>query len=196
MYDNSRSNIPFWFWGVLVALVLILISRSGNLFGPNQALQQRFAPQPTIPGAAETARAAQTNWGDIPVGIQELIKGVQENLSQGQSAPVLTPVAQSARLKVTIKELVPTTGGVRVVGEVTNISQTPLDVPINAFQFRDSAGNIYASSATGTTRIEVGASAPLDLNVPLESGRGLYLVVRFSPDPPLEQMLISAVGES
>lgn len=194
MYDNSRSNIPFWVWGVLVAVVLIMISNSGGLVGSNEALQQRFAPQPTIPGAAETASAAQTNWGEIPVGIQEFIRGAQENLQQGQSAPVLTPVAQSARLKVTVKELVPSEAGVRVVGEVSNISPAPLDVPVNAFQFRDSTGNVYASSASGTTRIEVGASAPLDLNVPLEEGRALYLVVRFSPDPPLEQMLIAAVG--
>lgn len=191
MYQESQGRVPFWLWGVLAALILIAVSRS-RLFSDNAALTQHFAPQPTVIGAQETASAAQSDWSAFPTDAQQVIRDIQEKLGQGQSAPVLTPVAQGPRLKVEVREVRPTTTGVQVVGQVTNISPTALDIPVNAFQFRDSAGNLYASAATETTRLDAGATTPLDLGVPLPAGRGLSLVVRFDPDPLLEQVLIVA----
>lgn len=192
MYRQSQGNGPFWIWGVIGALAIIVLTSSGRFFGGNDALKQRFAPQPTVPGADQTASAAQPDWFQLPESAKEMIRQAQEKLGQGQNAPVLTPVAQSARLKVEVHEVRPTNNGVQVVGQVTNISSAAIDVPVSAFQFRDSAGNVYASSATTTTHLEAGASTPLDLGVPLAPGRGLSLIVRFSPDPPIEQSLIFA----
>ncbi len=177
---------------MVAALVLIVVTSSGRFFGGNDALKQRFAPQPTVPGAEQTASAAQPDWLQLPESAKELIRQAQAKLGQGQNAPVLTPIAQSARLEVEVREVRPTNNGVQVVGQVTNISTAAIDVPVSAFQFRDSVGNVYASSATTTTRLEVGASTPLDLGVPLAPGRGLSLIVRFAPDPPIEQTLIVA----
>lgn len=191
MYDQSHGRVPVWVWGVVAALALILLTNSGGLFGENDALKQRFAPQPTAVGAEQTAAAAP-GWAQLPAAVQEVVRQAQERLGQGQSAPVLTPVAQGPRLKVGVREVRPTDSGVQIVGEVTNISPNDLDVPISAFQFRDSDGNLFASSATATTRLAAGASTPLELGVPLAPGRGLTLIVDFNPDPPVEQVLIVA----
>jgi len=64
-----------------------------------------------------------------------------------------------------------------------------LELPIDAFVFRDSAGVTYAASGRGTT-LQPGQSTTLDLTVPLPEGRGLTLVVTVPPDPPIEQILV------
>ena len=120
------------------------------------------------------------------------MRQMQERFRAGQAAPVLTPVATSARLRVEISELRPKGNDMQVVGTVTNISGAELDVPVSAFQLRDSANATYAASSANASRLAPGASTPLDLTVPLPPGRGLSLIVLFPPDPPMEQVLLVA----
>jgi hypothetical protein len=194
MFNDHRPKVPMVVWGAVLALLLILLSRGGLGLG-NPALRQRFVPRPTDPAAAPaTGALPQFDWAQLPAGARELARDIQRRLDQGQAAPALTPqaVAQGGRLQVEISEVRPKGDGVQVLGRVTNIGATPLDVPVSAFQLRDSTGATYASTTSRSTRLAPGATTPLDLSVPLPAGRGLSLVVHLPPDPPLEQVILAA----
>jgi hypothetical protein len=185
---NKNDNIPFWVWGALVALVLIVVSARGVPGVDNPALRQRFVTRPADPNAPTAVPVV--DFSQLSAEAQALVQAARERLRQGGSALALTPVAIGQRLRVEVAGVQPSGGGVRVTGTVTNISAAPLDVPVRAFQLRDSTGAVYASNAAGVVTLAPGASTPLDLTVPLPAGRGLHLVVVLPPDPPLDQVLL------
>jgi hypothetical protein len=188
MDTNPSRNLPIWAWGVLVALILIVLSSRGQLVG-NPALSQHFAMQPTPAGG-----------GQIPdLGIANLAPDLQDQAHQlwrqiglGGSGAPLQPVVVTPRLRVEVRELRPDNGGLRVIGSVTNTSSASVTVPISAFELRDSAGASYIAGGGASATLRPGESTPLELTVPLPTGRGLLLVTRLPPDPPAEQKLLVA----
>jgi len=186
MLDNRR-NLPAWVGGVLLALILILISTRGG--GINSAvLVRRFAPDPNAPTAAPI-QLPQIDLPSLPEGVRRSIAALRDRFAGGQAVPALTPVASGPRLRVEVREVKRSGAQVHVGGMVSNISAAPLELPIDAFTFRDSAGITYTSSGSGAS-LQPGQSTPLDLSVPLPEGRGLALVVSLPPDPPLQQILV------
>jgi hypothetical protein len=114
---------------------------------------------------------------------------LRDRFAGGEAVPALTPVASGLRLRVEVGEVKRSGEQVRITGAVSNIGGAALELPIDAFVFRDSAGVTYAASGRGTT-LQPGQSTTLDLTVPLPEGRGLTLVVTVPPDPPIEQILV------
>jgi hypothetical protein len=95
-------------------------------------------------------------------------------------------------VRVEVRELRPSGGGLKVIGTVTNIAAADVQVPISAFELRDSAGASYIAGGGASATLRPGESTPLELTVPLPKGRGLMLITRLPPDPPAEQKLLVA----
>ena len=174
--------------GVLIAVVLILISSQGR-FGGNPDLEQVFALQPTpeLPDLSLPDFDRET----LPPEVQAAADLVGEQLGMGGGVKPVQASARSARLEIQITELRQVEGGIRVAGVVRNISSGEIVVPIDAFELRDTEGASYVAGGGGSATLRSGESTPLDLTVPLPAGRGLMLITRFNPDPPVEQVLFT-----
>ena len=184
---DTRSNLPAWIGGILLALVLIAISTRGG--GVNSAaLMRRFAPDPNAPTAAPL-QLPKIDLSQLPEGVRQTVASLRDRYAGGEAVPALTPVASGLRLRVEVGEVKRSGEQVQIRGTVSNIGDAALELPIDAFVFRDSAGVTYAASGRGTT-LQPGQSTTLDLTVPLPQGRGLSLVVTVPPDPPIEQILV------
>ena len=184
---NTRPNLPAWIGGILLALALIAISTRGG--GVNSAvLMRRFAPDPNAPTWAPL-QLPKIDLGRLPEGVRQTVGSLRDRFAGGEAVPALTPVASGPRLRVEVREVKRSGDQVQVTGAVSNIGADALELPIDAFVFRDSAGVTYAASGRGTT-LQPGQSTTLDLTVPLPEGRGLTLVVTMPPDPPIEQILV------
>jgi hypothetical protein len=184
---DTRPNLPAWIGGILLALVLIAISTRGG--GVNSAaLMRRFAPDPNAPTAAPL-QLPKIDLSQLPEGVRQTVASLRDRYAGGEAVPALTPVASGQRLRVEVGEVKRSGEQVQIRGTVSNIGDAALELPIDAFVFRDSAGVTYAASGRGTT-LQPGQSTTLDLTVPLPQGRGLTLVVTVPPDPPIEQILV------
>jgi hypothetical protein len=179
--------MPAWIGGILLALALIVISTRGG--GVNSAvLQRKFAPDPNAPTSAPL-QLPRIDLGRLPEGVRQTVASLRDRFAGGEAVPALTPVASGQRLRVEVGEVKRSGEQVRVSGTVSNVGTAALELPIDAFVFRDSAGVTYAASGRGTT-LQPGQSTTLDLTVPLPEGRGLTLIVTVPPDPPIEQILV------
>ncbi|HET9223530.1 MAG TPA: hypothetical protein VFO07_13545 [Roseiflexaceae bacterium] len=184
---DTRPHLPAWIGGILLALVLIAISTRGG--GVNSAaLMRRFAPDPNAPTAAPL-QLPKIDLSQLPEGVRQTVASLRDRYAGGEAVPALTPVASGLRLRVEVGEVKRSGEQVQIRGTVSNIGDAALELPIDAFVFRDSAGVTYAASGRGTT-LQPGQSTTLDLTVPLPQGRGLTLVVTVPPDPPIEQILV------
>lgn len=179
---------PIWLWGILLALALILLTTRGQVVPDNPALEQTFVRQTENLGDVQLPNLSL---GNLPADLQQLARDIQQQLGVQGSAPVLQPVAENSRLRIEINELQATADGVQVIGEVSNIGDTPVEVPVSAFEFTDSYGAVYSADSNSSARLEPGERTALDLAVPLPPDSGLLLTLRLPPDPPLEQMLLA-----
>lgn len=189
---NDRPNgVPIWTWGAVVGLLLILISTRGHLLTPdNPSLSEYFAAQPTPTGYDPSFELPQLDIGALPDELQARARDLLATLSAGGAGRPVEPAVESARLRVEVRELKRTDGGLQVLGTVTNISGGDLQVPISAFELRDSAGGSYVAGGGASATLAPREQTPLELTVPLPEGRGLLLVTKLPPDPPIEQRLI------
>jgi len=184
---NNRQHLPAWLGGILLALILILISTRGG--GVNSAvLIHRFAPDPNAPTSAPF-QLPKVALPSLPESVRQSVAALRDRFAGGQTVPALTPVATGPRVRVEVREVKRTGAQVHVGGTVGNVGPGVLELPLDAFVFRDSAGITYAASGRGTT-LQPGQSTALDLTIPLPEQRGLSLVVTLPPDPPLEQVLV------
>lgn len=189
---NERSNgVPIWAWGAIVGVLLILISTRGHLLRPeNPSLSEFFAAQPTPEGYSPSFNPPQLDIAGLPAELQARARELLATLSAGGAGRPVEPAIESARVRVEVKELKRTDGGLQVVGTVTNISTGELQVPISAFELRDSTGASYVAGGGASATLRPAEQTPLELTVPLPEGRGLLLITRLPPDPPVEQRLI------
>jgi hypothetical protein len=193
LYNERQRGVPVWAWGALVGILLIAISSRSHLLAPeNPALSQHFAAQPTPVGAATGFTPPQLDIAGLPAELQATARDVLAAITGGKNTRPVEPAVESQRLRVEVRELQPAEGGLRVVGTVTNIGDAEVQVPISAFELRDSAGGSYVAGGGGSATLRPGDSTPLELTVPLPPGRGLLLVTSLSPDPAVEQRLIVA----
>jgi hypothetical protein len=193
---NERSNgVPIWIWGAVVGLLLIAISARGHLLAPeNPALSQYFAAQPPPAGFDPGFDLPQLSFESLPAELQAAARDLLGNLAAGQPGRPVEPSAQGPRVRVEVRELKRVEAGLQIVGTVTNTSTGEVQVPISAFELRDSTGASYVAGGGASAALRPGDSTPLELTVPLPEGRGLLLVTNLPPDPPLEQRLIVAEG--
>ncbi|HMQ31215.1 MAG TPA: hypothetical protein PKD53_10825 [Chloroflexaceae bacterium] len=189
MEERSRG-IPMWLWGALFAALLIVLSTRGRLAPGNEALREVFAAQPTPAGLAPGFTLPQLDLGALPAELQASARDLLATLGAGGAGRPVQPAVETPRLRVEVAELRPAEDGLRVLGEVTNISSGALEVPISAFELRDSAGASYVAGGGASATLRPGESTPLELTVPLPAGRGLLLVTNLPPDQPVEQKLI------
>jgi hypothetical protein len=194
MFDR-KPGIPIWFWGVLVATILIIISAQGRWQPGNPALAQVFAAQPPAAGQPPTISLPQLDLGNLPVDLQAAAGDLWRQLGLGQNVRPVVPSVRSARLQVEISELRRIDAGLQVLGKVTNISTYEVTVPISAFELKDNTGASYVAGGGGSARLGPGESTPLDLTVPLPEGRGLLLITNLPPDPIVEQVLLVKEGD-
>jgi hypothetical protein len=187
---EKQQGIPIWFWGVLVAVILIVISAQGRLRPGNAALSQVFAAQPPPTGPLPSLSLPQLDLSSLPEELQSAASDLWRQLGLGQSVSPVAPSARSARLQITIREIKRTSDGIQVLGEVSNISTSEVTVPISAFELKDNTGASYIAGGGGSALLRPGESTPLDLTVPLPEGRGLLLLTNLPPDPPMEQVLL------
>lgn len=189
MTERSRG-IPMWAWGAIVALILIGLSSRGGFGVANQALRQQFAVQPTSAGSVPSFELPQLDIASLPPALQDTARDLLATLSRGGTARPVEPAVESANVRVEVRELRPTANGLQIRGEVTNIGRRELQVPISAFELRDSSGASYLAGGGASATLRPGQSTPLELTVPLPEGRGLLLITSLPPDPPVEQRLI------
>lgn len=191
---NDRSNgVPIWIWGAIAGILLILISSRGNLLQPaNPSLSEYFAAQPTPVGYDPSFELPQLDFASLPAELQAAARDLLGSLASGGTGRPVEPAVESARVRVEVRELKPVEGGLQVLGSVTNIGGAELQVPISAFELRDSAGASYVAGGGASATLRPGDSTPLELTVPLPAGRGLLLVTNLPPDAPVEQRLIVA----
>ena len=192
--NTPRPSVPIWFFGVLFGALLIFVSIRGQSPSTHDALQRHFALQPTPVLPDVPLNLPALNGASLPPEVQAAAEDLQRRLGLGQRVPALTPVANSARLRVEVREVQRVSGGVRVMGSVTNTSSGTIDVPVSTFQVIDSSGASYAVGGNDTARLDAGASTPLDLTVPLPDGKGLLLRIVFPPDAAVEQVLLVERG--
>lgn len=192
MDNQSQRGVPVWVWGALIALLLIGLSTRGSFNLSNRALSEYFAAQPTPAGGAPAFGLPQLDLGSLPVELQSAATDLRRRLGLGQGGQPIEPLATTPRLRVEVRELAPQENGLVVRGSVTNTSQSDVQVPISAFELRDSAGGSYIAGGGASATLRPGESTPLELSVPLPPGRGLLLVTNLPPDPPVEQRLLAA----
>lgn len=189
MQERSR-RVPMWLWGALFATLLIILSTRGRLSPTNEALRQAFAAQPTTTGISTGISLPSFDLSALPADLQQQARDLLATLGAGNAGQPIEPTAETPRLRVEVSELRPTEGGLLVTGEVTNISQGEVTVPISAFELRDSTSASYIAGGGATATLRPGESTPLELTVPMPDGRGLILVTNLPPDAPVEQRLI------
>jgi hypothetical protein len=189
MEERSRG-VPMWLWGALIAALLIVVSTRGRLSPSNEALRQVFAAQPPPAGIEPGVILPQFDLDALPADLQQSARDLLATLGAGGTGRPVEPAVETPRLRVEVGELRPSDEGLQVVGEVTNISQGDVAVPISAFELRDSAGASYVAGGGASATLKPGESTPLELTVPLPEGRGLILVTNLPPDQPVEQKLI------
>ena len=189
---NERKQVPFWLFGVLIALVLILI---GNQIGsqPNNVeLSRAFAPVPTDPNAptAPSIEFPEVSLPELPPEVQQGVADLRDRLAGGETIPALTPVASSNQLEIDITQIRREGEQVHIQGRVSNIASSSVNIPATAFSFRDSAGTTYGLNGNTITTLEPDQATDIDLSVPLPPDLGLTLIVAVPPDPPIQQILI------
>lgn len=189
MQERSRG-IPMWLWGMLLAALLIVISTRGRPGPTNEALSQVFAAQPPPVGLAPGVTLPEFDLGALPTELQQSARDLLATLGAGGTGRPVQPAVETPRLRVEIRELRPDGDGLLVVGEVTNIGSSDVEVPISAFELRDSTGASYIAGGGAAVTLKPGESTPLELTVPLPEGRGLILVTNLPPDQPVEQKLV------
>lgn len=189
MQERSRG-IPIWIWGAIFAVLLILISSRGRLSPSNEALRQMFAAQPPPAGFDPGITLPQFDLAALPAELQQSARDLLASIGAGNPGRPVQPAVETPRLRVEVRELRPSADGLQVIGEVTNLSQGEVTVPISAFELRDSAGASYVAGGGASATLRPGESTPLELTVPLPEGRGLLLVTNLPPDQPVEQKLI------
>lgn len=192
MNNQSQRGLPVWVWGTLIALLLIGLSTRGSFNLSNRALSEHFAAQPTPAGLDPGFSLPQLDLGALPAELQAAATDLRRRLGLGQGGRPIEPAASTARLRVEVREVAPQEGGLVVRGTVTNASQADVEVPISAFELRDSGGASYIAGGGASATLRPGESTPLELTVPLPPGRGLLLVTNLPPDPPVEQRLLAA----
>jgi hypothetical protein len=191
--NDRPQGIPLWFWGALVGLLLVALSSRGHLLAPeNPALSQYFAAQPTPVGYDPSFGLPQLDIGTLPAELQAAARDLLGTLNAGGAGRPVEPVVESQRLRIEVQELRQVDGGLQIKGQVTNTSASEVQVPISAFELRDSAGASYVAGGGASAPLKPGASTPLELTVPLPPGRGLLLITTLPPDPAVEQRLIVA----
>jgi hypothetical protein len=188
--QERPSGLPIWLWGALVAVLLILISTRGHFLSSNDALSQVFAAQPPPAGLDPGILLPQFDLNALPADLQQQARDLLATLGAGQSGRPVQPAVETPRLRVEVRELRPSADGLRVLGEVKNLGQSDVTVPISAFELRDSSGASYVAGGGASATLKPGESTPLDLTVPLPEGRGLLLITNLPPDQPVEQKLI------
>jgi hypothetical protein len=188
MGNETSRGLPIWAWGALVGLALIILSSRSGLF-ENPALSQHFALQPTPAGGVSIP---DLGIGGLAPDVQDAARKLWRQIGLGGSGAPIEPVATTPRVRVEVRELRPASGSLKVIGSVTNISAADVQVPISAFELRDSAGASYVAGGGASATLRPGESTPLELTVPLPTGRGLMLITRLPPDLPAEQKLLVA----
>lgn len=192
MTTERSRGLPVWIWGALVALLLIALSSRGGFGVANESLRQRFAAQPT-PSAVELPfDVPRLELEALPPQLQEAARELLGSLNRGEAGRPIEPAVESPRLRIEVRELRRVGDEVRIRGQVTNISRREVQVPISAFELRDSAGVSYLAGSGGSSTLRPGQSTSLELSVPLPPGRGLLLRTSLPPDAPVEQRLIAA----
>ncbi|NTU81233.1 MAG: hypothetical protein HGA45_17930 [Chloroflexales bacterium] len=189
MQERSQG-VPMWLWGALFAALLILLSTWGRLSPTNEALSQVFASQPPPAGLDPQISLPKFDIGALPADVQQPARDLLKTLGAGNPGQPVEPTVETPRLRVEVRELRPVEGGLQIVGQVTNISQGEVDVPISAFELRDSTGASYVAGGGASATLRPDESTPLELTVPLPAGRGLILITNLPPDAPVEQRLI------
>jgi hypothetical protein len=189
MFKGSQPG-PIWIWGILLALLLILLSTRGRFTPEESALQQQFAPQPTVPGATPAPALPQFDLEGVSPGVAETVQDLWQGLAGGGQMPALTPMAENKRLRVEVNAIQRQGNTVQLRGQITNISSAEVAVPLSAFILRDTRGTSYTAAAGRTVQLAPGESTPLDLTVPLPEDRGLTLMLNLPPDPAVEQILL------
>lgn len=188
MQQRTDQIGPIWLLGFLLAGLLIMVTTRGQVIPDNPELEQTFVRQTAN---RSEVQLPQLSLGNLPADLQQLARDIQQQLGIHGAAPVLEPVAENSRLRIEISEVQTTESGVQVIGEVRNISNVLVEVPVSAFEFTDSYGAVYSAGSNRSARLAPGESTPLDLEVPLPPESGLLLTLRLPPDPPLEQILLA-----
>jgi hypothetical protein len=193
---NDERIPSYLIFGLLLAVVMIGLSSvlSSRNLPANQGLVKQFVPQTPDPNVPTPApwQLPQVRLPDLPPEIRQTVDGAWQRFVRGDQTVALTPVATNQRVRVEITSVQRANDQVQIKGTVTNSGSQPLPISTASFSFRDSTGQTYSVSGSGSVNLAAGQSTVLELSVPVPPERGIVLILNLPPDPPLEQTLLLA----
>jgi hypothetical protein len=189
-YGHNHSHGPSWLvaLAIFVGLLLLVQVFRGYSSGAER-LEQQFAAERPVPGSGRVELPALPT---LPASVSNLARTAAARIGAGSTGAALTPVAQSADLRVEIVGIRQALGGLQITGAATNTGQQPLPVSLADFRFTDGSGTVYAAENAAATTLEPGQRAPLDLTLPIQDPRQLTLEVQLAGQPPLQMVLIQS----
>ncbi len=186
---GKRSQGPSWLFAVAIFVgLLVLLQIFGGAGSGARPLTQQFAAKPPESGSG------QLPLPPLPSSVSDLARTAAARIGRGAVGAALTPVAQSADLRVEITGIRQAAGGLRITGAATNTGKRPLPVSLGAFRFVDGTGTVYAAESAAATTLDPGQRAPLDLTLPIRDARQLTLDVQVEGAPPLHMVLVQTPG--
>jgi hypothetical protein len=187
LQGESRDRRPSILLALVIFVVLVLLVQQVSQRQTTRPLQEHFA-------ASSPASDEELQFPPVPTQLVPLVQTTTALISGGQAAPALTPVAQTDTLRIEIDQIASEEEGLRITGNVINISPNPVDVSLDAFRFIDADNGVYVSSGSPTTTLQPGQQAPIDLQLPITDPTGLQLEITLPDQPPIEMILLSHVA--
>jgi hypothetical protein len=186
---TKQGGVPFWLYGVLAGLLLIVLVRS--CVAPSaDTLRGTFAPRPGDPTTADLP-LPDLSLDSLPAQAQQAQATAVALLNLGQGAAPITPEVEGNGVRIVVDSLRREGEGIQVQGSITNTAGAARTIPAQALLFRDGSGQVYGGG-TGSATLEPGQRAAIDMRVPIPEGSGLTLIFSLPPDPPLEMILLAA----
>lgn len=184
---GRRSQGPSWITAVVIfAVLLVALQLFRSRVPAGRPLEQQFAARPPAPGAG----SGQLVLPPLPSSVAGLARTAVARIGAGSRAAALTPVAESARLRVEITAISAAKGGLQITGFAFNTSAAPLVLSLGAFRFTDGSGMVYAAENDAGTTLQPGQRVALDLVLPIADPSQLILDVELVDQAPLRMILL------
>jgi hypothetical protein len=204
MWSNPTGELrgPVALYGVLGALLLILVASFLGGGVQSQVLTKRFTPDPNAPKVApfEIPKLDIPGIPPLPDNLGSTLGSVKDRFSgQQPSAPVdstsssgtqpSTTGTSGVRVKIDIDSVGRDGSLIVVKGRLTNIAQGNIVIPVEAFVFIDTSGERYLAKGPPTT-LQPNQYTTIDLSIPVKEGYGLKLDFQLPPDPTISIPLV------
>jgi len=189
-FGPNQSQGPSWLLAVAIfAALLLLLQLLRGSTPAVRPLEEQFAARPPEAGGGDSG-AGNVELPPLPSVVGNLARTAAARIGRGSTAGALTPVAQSAELRIEITGLRRSGTGLQITGGATNTGTGSLAISLADFRFTDETGTVYAAQTAAETTLEPGQRAPLELTIPVPNPKQLVLDVEVQGAPPIRMILL------